>query len=110
MLGFLTDIFVAKKIELSEHFILNPHSFFEVIVHLKSCLKKHCVGSHFSPWEHIAHDWMAGFFISAMLIAPVAHTCLMLKTACTEYIHLVVLFTLKYSLVNYTWKLMKFLI
>lgn len=28
MLGFLTDILVAKQIELSEHFILKLHSFF----------------------------------------------------------------------------------
>lgn len=50
MLGFLTDIFVAKKIELLEHFVLNPHSFFSSDITFEIMLEETlCVGSHLSP-------------------------------------------------------------
>lgn len=50
MLRVLTDILVAKEIELSEHFILKLCLFFfQVILHLKSRLKEYSVaGSQFS--------------------------------------------------------------
>lgn len=68
-------------------------------------------GSQCSHQEHFARDQFISLLMSTMRIAPVAHTRLMLKTACQGCVHCVVLFiSYLYNLASYhTWKLKEIL-